>query len=174
MLILLRSALSASITPANLLLSEFLTRGAFLSINSTVHLSIFKLTVPLLNFSSAFSPPRKVSPKFKSWDRFLTTIGAITIGLSMFSKIMKKGSDLPITCTVCPETAVTAWSEHGVIDKFNLFARFSEQMVPNKFPLSTSVFINVLLIRVRVYPMVHDLTHLGYSRTGVVCGASDL
>ena len=63
---------------------------------------------------------------------------------------MKNGLDLPITCTVCPKTAVPALSVHGVIDKFNSFVSFSEQMVPNKFPLSTSVFINALLISVRV------------------------
>ena len=51
-----------------------------------------------------------------------------------------------------PETAVPAFSAQGAIDNFNYFASFSEQMVPNKFPLSIRVFINVLLINVHVYP----------------------
>ena len=118
----------------------------------TVELPIFKFTVQLLNFSSAFSPRKKASPKYKLCDRFLTIIGAINIGFSMFSKIMKNGLVLPITCMGCPETAVPALSVQGVIENFNFFASFSEQMAPNKFPLSTSVFINVLLISVPVYP----------------------
>ena len=80
---------------------------------------------------------------------------------------MKNGLVLPTTCTGCPETAVPALSVQGVIDNFNCFTSFLEQMVPNKFPLSTSVFLNVLLIRVRYILMVYALTHLGYLHTGV-------
>ena len=59
---------------------------------------------------------------------------------------------MPNTSTGCPVTAVPAFKEQGETDNFNCFANFSEQMVPNKFPLSIRVFINVLLINVRVYP----------------------
>ena len=126
--------------------------GMRLSTKWTEEVPIFIDTIPSLNFKLALLVRRKCSPKFKSCDRFLTTIGAIRMGCSIFSIYIKKGLALPTISTGWPATAVPAFKEHGETGNFSCFAKFSEQMVPNKFPLSIRFLINVFPINVRVYP----------------------
>ena len=109
-------------------------------------------TIPSLNFKLALLVQRKCSAKFKSCDRFLTTIGAISMGCSISSIYIKKGLVLPTISTGWPATAVPAFKEHGETGNFSCFAKFSEQMVPNKFPLKIRVLINIFPINVLVYP----------------------
>ena len=59
--------------------SEFLINGTFLSNRLTLEFTIPKFTFPLLNVKLALLPHKKCSPKFKSCDRFLTTMGSISI-----------------------------------------------------------------------------------------------
>ena len=109
----------------NLTSSEFLINGTFLSNRLILEFPIPKFTFPLLNVKLALCPRKNASPKFKSWDRFLTTMGSINTGCSISSIIMKNGLTLPRTSTGCPATAVPAFKEQGETDKFNCFANFS-------------------------------------------------
>ena len=131
---------SCFIISENLTSSEFLIKGTFLSNRLTLESPIPKFTFLLLNVKLALCPRKNALPKFRSWERFLTTIGLIDIGCLIFSMTMKNGLTLPRTSTCCPATAVPAFKEQGETDKINCLANFSEQMGPKRFPLSEYVY----------------------------------
>ena len=139
------AALSDLMISSNLESVELRIKLTLLSTNLTEEVPICIDTIPSLNFKLAFCLRRKASPRFKSWLRYFITIGALRIGLSMFSIYIKKGLVLSIISTGWPATAVPAVKEHGETVDFNCFASFSLQMVPNKLPLSTSVFTKVFV-----------------------------
>ena len=93
------AALSDHMISSNLGSVELRIKLTRLSTNLTEEVPICIDTIPSLNFKLAFCLRRNASPRFKSWLRFFITIGAIRIGLSMFSIYIKKGLALPIIVT---------------------------------------------------------------------------
>ena len=93
------AALSASMTAEKRLSLEFLIRGIFLSNSLVSEFPIPSTTVPSLNFNLALYCLRNASPKFKGWDKFLTTTGLISNDSLIFSNFIKNGLALPNTMT---------------------------------------------------------------------------